>query len=933
MSPSNPFYLLIPIALLFSSFTTAQNSYDDKIYNRAKVFVDKLERRYDKLENRWVRQFEDKVTHNTIKVTRQDLINSAKAFQNDFRRHQDAFKQYENWKKLQDTNARDSFRRNVYYLLTNAINQSWRTQLKEAWYRIRAIEHEFFSVDALKHYDKNLDSVRKPYKYYGKEHDAAVASFNKKVLVIEKKARAKALKEYKAVTQELLDRRRELVAASWGWVDFISKLGNQELALAMKKNLYTEFAADLRGRHKPVHKELSIDFFTRDSTLDLWHRNVQPQDLMFLRNYVLPRETPYSFKMNDDFLAERVDAIQSVTLDDKARTYQISSVKVDDLPWFQSYSQLKQNITDTRQELEFVKEYLQQTQQEVKQLKESQDKAKKAQAAFLDEVKQAQIFLQQQKNNYPPSLKYHLQNSRSLQQQVDAINVLIRQLDENEHYKELLKLAEQEKSLLKRKAVSDKFLKESRAKDTLLQEKIAKAESIVDGRHSKRIQFNHQLRILGVDLKFAQARLAEDKALVQQLEASLKPMLNAEKAFAKTEAQRNSKGSLVNYVAVFADNKLRFSAYRYAPGSVLNELENEIEKKRKQVQFAKQGLTRSSAEFTSALEYTRAELAQLARVIMGSAYAQTAIETADFIYDVLKANEKGGPPAALIEAVYKLAEQRYTGSSTIETLSDAEVKDVEKQVQAELNNKIKRSIRKKTQKLPGYIYTRTFEESVGNYAKTKAYQSTIAGWAQTMIRDNRAMSLQELYRKTPNIQQYLKIMGGKEAALKRAQRQLDFLQSPYSIDLKDVKEAAGNYVKDAAKSWAKNIAKNAEHAAWYRYYLADANARALHPVYQEWHALYFDTQDQLNALLKARRDILANYDPKTGFKANLNRTFEQGQVLRASIEVDGYSTDYELFLDTEKAAADGYRKYRIETSFIQSKANKLPLIIKEKVDK
>ncbi|TQV84946.1 hypothetical protein [Aliikangiella coralliicola] len=908
------------------SSNAIESDYDKTVYNKAKTFVEKLSRRFDKLENRWTRLFEDRVFYLGVATTREDLINKATGRTTDFQRYDSVLEKYRNWQAYQDTSARDYFRRNIAALINNSVNQTWRMQQDEAWYRIKTIEFEFFDTPEFKTFDKELAKIGKRYGYVGKEYQAAVSAFKNKIAVVENKKRNKALKDYKNLTGEMLERRRELVAASWAWVALFKKLGDTNSALAIKKNLYTELAVDLRYRHKPVHKELGIDFFTWDSTLDVWHRKTQPQDRLRLNIYALPKETQYFFSMQDDFFNERVDSVKAIALDDKPVTYRIAKIELDDIPWFTSFAQLKQDITNTKIELKDTKQRVEQNALVVKKLKEKLVASKQQQERFTARLKQAKAFIERQKSNYPKELELHLNSSEYLQQHIDSINQLMKQLDGEKNSAELLALAKEEEALLQQKKVSDDILKKYRDSNQKIQKQMFEASKLLGEKNSQLIAYQHQVRIAKRDLSYANARLESSNQEVEQLQQILAPLEKAKKKFEKIGKDIESKGTLVNHITVYADNKMKLSTHRWAPGDVLPELEAEIRQARRRLADAKQGLTRASAQFTNALEYAQAELSQLTRVILGAAYSQAVIEIADFAYDVLKANKNGGPPAALVEALYKLAEQKVTGNQPIETLSDQAVKDIETEVRLDLARQVSASIRAKTKDIPGYIKTRTFEETIGNYGKSVALKTKLAGWAQTMVRDNRAYSLQQFYKNTPDLSKHLKTMRAKQKALDLAQTQLENLQKPFSFD---VKEIAGNYAKDFAKDWAKSILKNAEHAAWYKYYLADIKARALHPTWQEWQRLYFDTQDELAGLLKAREILLKGYDKNTGFKANLNRSFEKGQVLRILLEVDGYDTEYEVFLNNEKASSDDYRRFRVESNYINAKNPELTLTIKE----
>jgi hypothetical protein len=264
---------------------------------------------------------------------------------------------------------------------------------------------------------------------------------------------------------------------------------------------------------------------------------------------------------------------------------------------------------------------------------------------------------------------------------------------------------------------------------------------------------------------------------------------------------------------------------------------------------------RARDRFLAEAEAASAALQRVADILWWNAHYHTAVDGAFMLIDIGEAWAKGGPLAALAEAINKGLQALYF-DVMLPPKPGFEAGTVESLIDAQFNASLKNPTSVKS--MARAAYDRGIKDMAFKRLRDGAINKHVMKWVF------------ETYEKPAQLGTAIGVLSRAKtgAELTKAYRSLIRIEGALAKHHAKLKEGFSYKFKDLAKGVVKDVAKTAlkaeltayEHAAWMRYIGPELQARLLFPYYQAASAKYWEAYDSYHAVLVEKTQLLDGFD-------------------------------------------------------------------------
>lgn len=629
-------------------------------------------------------------------------------------------------------------------------------------------------------------------------------------------------------------------------------------------------------------------FFDKEEKQELAPVNAQlekdKQRVAFLENML----SYLSDKMRDD-LAQRtifsgLDVEPRLPIEEPKDTYKISSLEISDYEWWGQKTKYDENLSKLEQQIEQKKADLENLESEFskndiqinqfsKQISQTKDQIK----PILDKVKQ---LLEQEapepyradyvKFNYYQELASRLQNdilklendakrqqakgqTKDARKSLDQVAKNFIELSKAEQQADNTKLAlkpyfdELDKQSKQQKArtieLTDTFNRLKRRK----QSSISDRQRLQNKQNKITLEINqlHQQKNKQLDEKVAFLKKGEPKITSIFVQANGKTVYAA-------SAEKNPKDEL------------------QAMQDLVGQADANLNKMNELYQRYK---VRFETDFDESRE-ALSKLSGLTGAIMQTAYLQAGAESLFYVIDIAEQWAKGGPIAALTDAIGK-GVVVWTSDQLVFQTAD------EKKVLASLFGHSTYSGARDE------YFSLSMLESTGiDRLRTQAY---VYGVRDKALNENAAKLIDAARSDDDSFSKISKAFGrfldDKGNVRKSMETGTDYLE--HLRNSKDaLKGVMGEFAKDLVKNYLKESAKSIEESAWADYFIQDMIARKSFQLFQKMREEYWQALDIYRDLVTARDEIVKlknNFDIASGMLVTQSDEIEQNSYVKVSI--------------------------------------------------
>lgn len=776
---------------------------------------------------------------------------------------------FEKWEKNADTTSRDRFRAGVAKAYVYSLGYLWNVLLEETGYDVDLLEWDFEHNAIFKEYERKQDEARRQYEADESpaardKYEAVLQALKKEYGAKEADLRKRTVSRYEALTQRLVGHRRRLCGEAWDWANFFQRWKRPDDVEEVVAGIYKLFLADTKHVDPALLKR-----YGDTSALHYFYAFPFSADRLILGSGVILENQQSLYKMDKALLAEKVEDFGSLEKGSTIAWYSVGSLRFDNLTWWTNRQELQDQIMAMEEKLRVQRERRSALKGDVKRISREYSQHKMAWSRARRIIEKSTETLNRLSRSVPRRLKPHRDTVAWAQHLIDLIDRRIANGYSNpkERERDLAERARLEQSMALSQKILDKYRSSDKgtlARIDALQKSIEQAR---DTMVTERLLTARTKR----DLEYAIRMLEEKDRLVTSMENTLKPLYLQKARMDAVKGDMNAAGHVVDEVTIYASDRMIYHAVHWDPRDALRQLDSELEEARRTLQEARALRASINDSFVRSIESVRAELAWVARAIMISAVGQATAEAIDFTKDVIDAAKYGGPPAALVEALYK------TMNGPPFKLQDESA--IAREVERDINEGYRHSLR--SSRVPDYVSERLKEDLVDNFAiKGQAYKTRLSTYVQEVLVKKKTLSLDRYIAKQAGSAGFVEGLEKRAKALLQANTQLENLRKgrPYSFET--VTELGKNLISDTVKNMFKASFQNIEHRAWYNYFKADIESRKQFSLWQMAQRHYWHSFDRYRSVLDARDSLLRGYDPKAGFRVLLNNRFTEGESLR-----------------------------------------------------